>query len=142
MRRRSSIALVVLALLAVGLLAAGCGSGEQASPTPETVIGEVPTTAETTPSDLPALALEGNAEAGADVFASAGCGGCHTLSAAGSSGSVGPNLDDSKPSVELVVERVTKGQGGMPAFSKAEGGALEDQQIADVAAYVAESAGS
>jgi mono/diheme cytochrome c family protein len=141
MRRRAPIALALLLALAVGLLAAGCGSGEQATPTPETVIGDVPTTEETTPGDLPALALEGNAEAGADVYASAGCGGCHTLSAAGSSGSVGPNLDDSKPSVELTVERVTKGQGGMPAFSKAEGGSLEDQQIADVAAFVVESAG-
>ena len=33
-----------------------------------------------------------------EVFASAGCGGCHTLKDAGSSGNVGPNLDDLKPS--------------------------------------------
>jgi len=31
---------------------------------------------------------------GKAVFASAGCGGCHTLAAAGSSGTTGPNLDD------------------------------------------------
>ncbi|MFN8159554.1 MAG: cytochrome c oxidase subunit II [Solirubrobacterales bacterium] len=35
------------------------------------------------------------AAAGATVFASNGCGGCHTLSAAGSTGAVGPNLDKS-----------------------------------------------
>ena len=35
--------------------------------------------------------------AGEAVFASAGCGGCHTLEAAGSSGNVGPNLDEAKP---------------------------------------------
>jgi mono/diheme cytochrome c family protein len=31
---------------------------------------------------------------GAQVFASNGCGGCHTLAAAGSGGTVGPNLDE------------------------------------------------
>lgn len=36
----------------------------------------------------------GNAEAGAAVFTSAGCGGCHTFAAAGSTGSVGPDLDE------------------------------------------------
>ena len=39
----------------------------------------------------------GDAAAGEAVFASAGCGGCHTLEAAGASGKVGPNLDDAKP---------------------------------------------
>jgi cytochrome c2 len=34
---------------------------------------------------------------GAKVFASAGCGGCHTLSAAGAKGQIGPNLDELKP---------------------------------------------
>jgi mono/diheme cytochrome c family protein len=31
---------------------------------------------------------------GAQVFASSGCGGCHTLAAAGSGGVTGPNLDE------------------------------------------------
>jgi len=69
------------------------------------------------------------------LFASNGCGSCHTLTAAGASGNVGPNLDQSKPSRELIIERVTLGQGGMPAF----GESLEAQQIADVAAYIVES---
>ncbi len=34
-------------------------------------------------------------EAGAQVFAANGCGGCHVLAAAGSTGAVGPNLDKS-----------------------------------------------
>ena len=71
------------------------------------------------------------------VFASGGCGACHTLSAAGSSGTVGPNLDDAKPSYELAVERITLGQGGMPAF----GEQLEPQQIADVAQFIVTSTG-
>ena len=36
----------------------------------------------------------GSPEAGKAVFASAGCGSCHTFSAAGSSGTIGPNLDE------------------------------------------------
>ena len=57
------------------------------------------------------------------------------MEAAGSSGSVGPNLDQSKPDLELVVDRVTNGQGAMPSF----GDQLSEQEIADVAAYVVES---
>ena len=79
----------------------------------------------------------GNAEAGAKVFASAGCGGCHTLKAAGSSGTTGPNLDELAPSEDTVREQVTNGGGGMPAFKDK----LSEQQIADVAAYVSANAG-
>lgn len=32
---------------------------------------------------------------GAQIFTSAGCGACHTLAAAGSTGTTGPNLDES-----------------------------------------------
>jgi mono/diheme cytochrome c family protein len=78
---------------------------------------------------------EGDAAAGEAVYASAGCGGCHTLEAANSSGTVGPNLDESKPDAALVEERVRNGAGAMPAFE----GQLTDQQIADVTAYVVAS---
>ena len=77
----------------------------------------------------------GDAAAGEAVFASAGCGGCHTLEAAGSSGNVGPNLDEAKPDVALVVDRVTNGKGVMPSFK----GQLDEKQIQDVAAYVVAS---
>jgi mono/diheme cytochrome c family protein len=80
----------------------------------------------------------GDAAAGKQVFASAGCGGCHTLKAAGSSGNVGPNLDDLKPSQQIVAHQVTVGGGAMPAFK----GQLSDKQIQDVAAFVSSSAGS
>lgn len=36
---------------------------------------------------------EADVEAGAQVFADNGCGGCHTLAAAGSTGTTGPDLD-------------------------------------------------
>ena len=77
----------------------------------------------------------GDAAAGEAVFASAGCGGCHTLEVAGASGAVGPNLDDSKPDAALVVQRVTKGKSPMPSFADQ----LDEQQIQDVAAYVVAS---
>ena len=72
---------------------------------------------------------------GASIYAANGCGGCHTLAAAGSAGTVGPNLDEAKPSLELAVERITHGQGAMPAF----GETLTAEQIAAVAAYVSGS---
>jgi mono/diheme cytochrome c family protein len=75
--------------------------------------------------------------AGKLVFASAGCGGCHTLKDAGSSGNVGPNLDQLKPSQAAVVKQVTNGGGGMPPFK----GQLSPAQINAVAAYVSSVAG-
>jgi mono/diheme cytochrome c family protein len=93
-----------------------------------------PTESEPTESE-PSAGAEGDPAAGEAVFASAGCGGCHTLEAAGSSGNVGPNLDEAKPPHDLVVERVTNGMGVMPSFK----GQLDDKQIQDVAAYVVES---
>ena len=72
---------------------------------------------------------------GAAVFADAGCGDCHALSAAGSTGTAGPSLDALKPAADRVERQVTSGGRGMPAF----GGTLTDDEIADVAAYVEES---
>ena len=72
---------------------------------------------------------------GAKVFASAGCGSCHTYSKAGSSGSIGPNLDDLAPSFDTVVRQVTNGGGAMPPFKDQ----LSEQEIRDVAAFVSDS---
>jgi mono/diheme cytochrome c family protein len=74
---------------------------------------------------------------GEQLFASEGCGTCHTLSAAGSSGTVGPNLDEAKPSKELAIDRVTNGGGAMPPF----GDKLTQEQIDAVATYVSTVAG-
>jgi mono/diheme cytochrome c family protein len=71
------------------------------------------------------------------VFGSAGCGSCHTLAAAHASGQVGPNLDQLRPDFETVRAKVASGGGGMPSFS----GQLSEQQIRDVAAFVASRAG-
>ena len=89
------------------------------------------------PANPPKPGGSGGATDGKTVFATAGCTGWHTLKAAGSTGTVGPNLDDAKPSDELVVDRVTLGQGGMPSFKDQ----LQPQQIADVAAFVSSATG-
>jgi mono/diheme cytochrome c family protein len=129
--------LLLLAIFAVGV--SGCGGGEESSPTPETVEGTVPGGGETTDtSGGNGGTAQGDPEAGKEVFASAGCGGCHALEAAGSSGAVGPNLDEAKPDHDLVVERVTNGQGVMPSFKDQ----LSEQQIQDVAAFVTQSVGT
>ena len=77
------------------------------------------------------------ASGGAQVWASAGCGGCHTLAAAGASGQAGPDLDQLRPSAAAVAAQVSSGGGGMPSF----GGTLSTAQIEAVAAYVSSVAG-
>ena len=133
MRRPILLALALALVLAVA--AAGCGGGEEATPTPNTVEG---TLSQETTTQEQTSTVEGDATAGKQVFASAGCGGCHTLSDAGTNGNVGPNLDDAKPDASLVLQRVTNGQGVMPSFKDQ----LSEKQIADVAAYVSSVAGS
>ena len=144
MRRPATIAIAALALLVPAGLTA-CGGGEEVTPTPETIEGTLPaatTETEATETETGVTtgtepAAEGDGAAGEAVFGSAGCGGCHTLEAAGSSGNVGPNLDDAEPDAALTADRVTNGRGAMPAF----GDQLSEKQIADVVAYVVESTG-
>jgi mono/diheme cytochrome c family protein len=73
---------------------------------------------------------------GKSIF-TATCASCHTLADAGTIGTVGPNLDESRPPTELVVDRVTNGQGAMPSFKDS----LDADQIQAVADYVAGAAG-
>jgi mono/diheme cytochrome c family protein len=74
---------------------------------------------------------------GAAIFKGAGCAGCHTLAAAGATGTTGPNLDQLKPSTGVVAHQVMVGGGLMPAFQ----GKLSPAQIQAVAKYVSSSAG-
>jgi mono/diheme cytochrome c family protein len=102
---------------------------------PETTTAAMTTTAPSETTTSTATATQGDPAAGKAVFASASCGGCHTLKAAGASGKVGPNLDDLKPSYDAVLHQVEVGGGPMPAFK----GKLSDKQIQDVSAYVVAS---
>ena len=90
-------------LLAAPLLAAGCGGSGATADSP-----------------------------GAKVFASAGCGGCHTLSAAHAKGQVGPDLDALKPDQATVEHQVRVGGNGMPSFRAR----LTSRQIEQVASFV------
>jgi mono/diheme cytochrome c family protein len=87
--------------------------------------------------------LQGFAEAqvvsgtnGASIFKQK-CASCHTLKAAASTGTIGPNLDQLKPSFQVAQNQVVHGGGAMPAFK----GVLTDAQIRAVARYVSDSAG-
>ena len=119
--------LTLLFALVVALGAAGCGGGDDESATPETVEGTPPT--ETSGG---AAGGEGDAAAGKEVFASAGCGGCHTFGPAGSTGTTGPNLDEASVEFDAAVEQIKSGGGGMPPFE----GQLSDDEINNVAAFV------
>jgi mono/diheme cytochrome c family protein len=129
------IALISLAAAAAAALLAGCGARGVVTPTPETVIGSLPTP--TLEPATPAFALKGDPVAGKAIFLKAGCVGCHTLADAKATGTVGPNLDQAKPDYRLATARVTLGKGAMPSFKSQ----LTTQQIADVASYVVKATG-
>jgi mono/diheme cytochrome c family protein len=90
------------------------------------------TTTTTASAPGPAPKVQGDPVAGKAVFASAGCVSCHTLKAAGATGTVGPNLDQLKPAEARIVLQVTNGGAVMPPFK----GRLTPKQIEDVAAFV------
>jgi cbb3-type cytochrome c oxidase subunit III len=117
---------LLVPVLACALVLAACGGEDESAPGPETATGNTTQTAER-PS--------GNPAAGKAVFAKAGCGGCHTLKAAGSTGTVGPRLDEAQPGLSLIIDRVTNGRNVMPPFK----GQLSEQEITEVAAFVFES---
>jgi mono/diheme cytochrome c family protein len=113
--------------------AAGAGATTSTTTAPTTTAAATTAPAATTTAPTTtATASQGDPTAGKAVFASAGCGGCHTLKAAGSTGTVGPNLDQLKPPLDRIVVQVENGGGPMPAFK----GQLTDKQIQDVAAFV------
>jgi cytochrome c6 len=107
----------------IAVVTAGCGG---AAPGGSNSIRAV---ASTSPTKLT------EDQRGAQIFASQGCGGCHTLAAAHSSASIGPDLNDLKPSYTAVVHQVENGGGPMPSFRNE----LSPAQISAVAHYVSSS---
>lgn len=108
-----------LLLLVAGVLA-GCGGsddpGADASPTTT-----APPTSTFTPTTL-----------GEKIFAGNSCGFCHTFSPAGSTGTMGPNLDKSKVSFEDAAYQIRNGGGDMPSFVDE----LSKKEVNAVARYV------
>jgi mono/diheme cytochrome c family protein len=70
--------------------------------------------------------------AAAAVWGQAGCGTCHTLTATGSTGTTGPNLDVLRLSPTQIVAQVRRGGAGMPSFAKR----LPPAKITALAAFV------
>jgi cytochrome c oxidase subunit 2 len=114
------------------------------APTPQTVVGTIQQQTTTLP--------KGDAAAGKQVFASNGCGGCHTYKAAGSNGKVGPNLDnlaaDAKKANQGTLDQYTEESiknpgayvvsgfpnGVMPAFTS-----LSNTDLANLVAFLTQS---
>jgi cytochrome c551/c552 len=126
-------------LLGVTFLLAGCGGGPTVSPTAETVIGSVPTS---TQASVPA----GDATAGAGLFKSNGCDGCHKFTPAKSNKTIGPDLDKlaqyaqqaNQPLKTFTFDSI-KNPGGyvQPQYSNIMPDLhLSDKQIADLVAYL------
>jgi mono/diheme cytochrome c family protein len=91
-----------------------------------------------------AQAVQGDAAAGEAVFQAQGCGSCHTFTAAGSTGTTGPNLDDALEGAdaaqveESIVDpnaEITEGfnAGVMPQDF---GDKLSDEELADLVAFL------
>jgi len=117
-------------LASVALFLAGCGGGAKESG------DEGPP-----PTNAPATA-KGDPREGHIIYIEQGCSNCHMLKDTqsgeiGRGGVVGPDLDEARPSYDLVVERVTNGKGQMPGF----GAALTEEDIRNVLAYVTSVAG-
>ena len=133
MRRFVSL-VTLLSVLAIALVVAGCGGEETVTPTPETVVGSV--AAQTVP--------EGDAEAGKAVFADAGCGSCHAFAAAETSGTVGPDLDESLQGKDelyiynsIVNPDAQVAEGFQPGIMpKTYGEQLDDKQLGDLVAFL------
>ena len=115
------------ALLAMALLLAACGGSSSSSSSSSSA----------PPASSSSSGGTENASAeGKQVFTQ-NCGGCHTLKDAGTTGSVGPNLDELQPPKATVVRQVNNGGGPMPAFK----GKLTTAQIDAVSTYVSTVAG-
>jgi mono/diheme cytochrome c family protein len=135
-------ALFLVAMLAAVILfgkeATTDAAGERVTttPAPQTTTQPPATTSAGGQNGAPPQAA-GDPVAGKKVFSDAGCSGCHTLKAAGSTGNIGPNLDQLEPDYATVEHQVINGGGAMPAFK----GQLSQKQIQDVSAFVSQNAG-
>jgi mono/diheme cytochrome c family protein len=80
----------------------------------------------------PSATISAADRAAAALWGQAGCGGCHTLAATGSTGTTGPNLDVLRLSPAQVAAQVRSGGTGMPPFAKR----LTPAQITALASFV------
>ncbi|MEO0061882.1 MAG: hypothetical protein RLZZ08_442 [Pseudomonadota bacterium] len=134
MRLLTSATLFGLATLATACVpAADEGAKVASAPVAATAPAPVATPA---PAPIPAATLtpaSADAAAGKALFNDWSCSACHTLAAAGASGSIGPSFDgNAKINPAYATTVITTGQGAMPAF----GGQLSDAEITTLANYI------
>jgi mono/diheme cytochrome c family protein len=119
-------------LLVLAVLIAGCGGDDDAA-----TFTEAPPS-QTQNSEGSSQTDDGGGAAatadGAELFEQR-CGSCHTLAAAGTSGQIGPNLDELGPDEATVRAAIEEGPSSMPP------NLYEGAEADAVAAYVAENAG-
>jgi len=124
----------ILAVLAVtmSLLPLACSTtGEDDTTASE----ETATTGTATATADPEQPLAPGEERGRELFAE-NCGSCHTLDAAGTSGQIGPNLDEAQLDEQAVLRAIEiggRGTGNMPP------NLVSGEDARDVAAFVAAS---
>ena len=131
------VGMLFVAALAGFLVGRGSADDDDSAPAAETqtaaaTTGEGATTEAATTEATETETGGGKDADGAAVFASAGCGGCHTFGPAKSKGNVGPKLDGIDLSKDEIEQQVRNGGGGMPPF----GDSLSDAQIEAVADFV------
>ncbi len=132
MRTRIVVASLVCLLILGGASCGGGGGGEEEA-------GTEPTTT---------AAPGGGAENGKQIFVAQGCGGCHALSAAGTNGTTGPDLDevleglDEASIRESIVDPDAQIAEGFEAglMPKDYGDKLSDQELSDLVAFLLQSA--
>jgi mono/diheme cytochrome c family protein len=126
--RQVSGLVAILVLIALPASQVGCGGDDDDGGATEATTTETATTETTTTEGA-------GGAAGEELFVS-GCGSCHTLAAAGTTGTIGPNLDDLAPPKDEVLKVIAEGPGSMPAEIYT---GKEAEQVAD---YVSSAAGS
>ena len=73
---------------------------------------------------------------GREIFLNQGnCASCHALSDVNSSANIGPNLNEIRPSLEIVLAIVKDGRGVMPSYQDI----LSSDEIKAVAHYVSKA---
>ena len=65
------------------------------------------------------------------------CAICHTLADAGTEGAIGPDLDELKPTKDVVLKVLKEGMGVMPSFAET----LSPEDMEALATYVDEATG-
>ena len=141
-------AFIAIALIAFvgGFVIGDLGS----SPRTETVeVAAAPTGGEEEGgAPAPEATSEGGGARGKQIFATVGCAGCHTLAAAGSTGTTGPDLneslapdDDTAGIEEMIVHPNSEVVEGYPAnvMPQTYGKSLSGSEIHEVAEFLVAS---